>query len=258
MARLLIRGEWFDSVSSTAYWESEYEQLVAQQADALFPSFHLVPFKADVASEYGTAKADFALIDKLYRGWWVIEAELAHHSLSGHVLPQVQKLASGNYGPGHARYLHAQRADLDPVALSEMMKGIQPRVLVVVNSPVPKWQAELRRFDAMVTVLEIFRSGSNEHVLRLNGDYPTPPPDALSRCRWDRSIRRFLVVESPAALGSPAGGIYEIEVEGSMTRWQRIDLKDTVYLNPMKSAALPEATAYLLSNEGGRLVLSKV
>ena len=195
MARLLIKGESFEKVSSDAYWESEFERLVFREAAALYPEYHFVPFRTEVESEHGVAKPDFALVERRYRRWWVVEAELAHHSLSAHVLPQVEKLAAGVYGPSHAAYLHDHANALDGEALGNMMKGSQPRVLVVVNAPRPTWIGPLSRFDALLAIVEIFRSSRGEHVLRVNGDYPSPPADALSQCRWDPLIRRFLLIE---------------------------------------------------------------
>lgn len=255
VARLLIRGESFERVSSDAYWESEFERLVLRESAVLYPEYHFVPFKTEVESEYGVAKPDFALVERQYRRWWVVEAELAHHSLSAHVLPQVEKLAAGLYGPSHATYLHDHGDALDRAALANMMKGAQPRVLVVVNAPRPTWVAPLSRFDALLAVVEIFRSSRGEHVLRVNGDYPSPPANALSQCRWDSQIRRFLLIESPAALETPANGRYEIEYDGAVTEWTRVESKDRVWLNPLKATALPPGGRFVLSREAEKLVL---
>jgi hypothetical protein len=46
-----------------------------------------------LTSEYGSKKPDLALIDRDYRAWWVVEVELAHHSLHHHVLPETTSRA---------------------------------------------------------------------------------------------------------------------------------------------------------------------
>ncbi len=254
----MIKGVAYDAVSSAAYWESEFEALITQEGAIIFPEYHLVSFKTDVESEYGVAKPDFALIDRLYRRWWVGEAELAHHSLTSHVLPQIQKLAAGIYGARHAAFLKGQSPILDLESLRNMMKGQQPQVLVVVNQPCPSWRSELTRYGALLAVVEIFRSGGTDHVLRVNGDYPAPPPDGLSLCHWDPAIPRFLVVESPAALGSSETKRFEIEYEGSLTDWSRVETRDTVWLSPLKSTPLPLRGKFVLTSEGGRYVLRAI
>ncbi len=257
MSRLLIKDEWFEAIASTEYWESEFEVLVSQRAETVFPEYHLVNFKTDVPSEFGVARPDMALIERNYRRWWVLEAELAHHPLKGHVLPQVQRLSSGIYGSEHVDYLMGKAPNLDRDKLRAMMKGLQPRVLVVVNSPCPTWRPELAALGALLSVVEIFRSSRSEHVIRLNGDYPDPPADGLTVCIRDPLVPRFLQVESPAALGDPdpVTNLYNIEYEGAMTTWSRIGTRDRVWLNPTKASFLPSVSRYVLSSEGGRLVL---
>src|ERR1051326_3116272 len=98
MARLLIGKEWYEGVSSTAYWEAEFENVLLRRADVLFPEYFMVEFKTEVQGDSDIGKPDFALIEKKYRIWWVVEVELAHHSFAGHVLPQVDTFASGRYG----------------------------------------------------------------------------------------------------------------------------------------------------------------
>jgi hypothetical protein len=143
-----------------------------------------------VHSPRGTAKADLALIEREYRKWWVVEVELAHHPLGAHVLPQVDKLANANYGSDVAEYLAAHVAALDLTSLQHMLKGAQPQVLVIANRYVPSWVEPLSAYGALLSVVEVFRSDRNVHVLRVNGDYPEPPGDILSVIRPDPAMPR--------------------------------------------------------------------
>src|SRR3712207_8600447 len=62
-----------------------------------------------------------------------------------------------------AAYLCAQSSALNGRAVLDMMKGTQPRVLVIVNVQCPHWIEALDRLDAHLTVFEIFRSERNRH-----------------------------------------------------------------------------------------------
>src|SRR5207244_8086 len=97
MARILLGDEWFEELATTSLYETEFEKILFQEAARIFPEYHLVPFKCIVLSDDGDAKADFASIHKDYRSWWVVEAEMGHHSLSAHVVPQVRRLSRANY-----------------------------------------------------------------------------------------------------------------------------------------------------------------
>lgn len=129
----------YDSVSSNSFYEFEYENVILDRASLLFPEYHAVPFKKRVESETGRAIADLALIERSYRKWWVVEIELSHHSLSGHVLPQVDILANANYGTDIAQYLASRSSDLDIGSLENMMRGSQPLVVVIVDRYLPDW-----------------------------------------------------------------------------------------------------------------------
>jgi len=246
MARVLFNGEWFEEVSTTSLYETEYEQLVMNNSNLLYPDYIAVPFRQTVSDEYNTAKADFALIHSLYRDWWVVEVEMGHHSFTQHVLPQVTILANARYGVEQAQALCAQNPKLDALRISDMLKGQQPRVLVIVNTPQPKWIEPLARKDAILAVFEIFRSIRNQYIFRVNGEHPPQRVDAISRCYFDRIIPRLLVVESPGVLGVGAGSTIIIKYQNGMTEWTRIDSKDRVWLTPLKNNPLNTATFYQL------------
>ena len=73
MARLLVNGEWYESLASTAYYEAEYERLILEQSEMLYPHHRMVSFRPTLASDGNTAKPDFALIAKDYASWFVVE-----------------------------------------------------------------------------------------------------------------------------------------------------------------------------------------
>lgn len=259
MAKLVVGDREYQSISSTAFYESEYEALVLRNAPLLFPDLLVVPFKPLVESETGRARPDLALIDKHYRRWWVVEVELAHHPLGAHVLPQVAILANATYGDDIAEYLSLQSSDLDPARLATMMRGSQPQVLVVVNKSVPDWTQPLSLFGAILAIVEVFRSDRNHHALRLNGDYPDIPADFLSALRFDPNIPRLMIVESPAALEVPTDSTIEIDFEGSITEWTRITAKDVVWLNPVRSNPLTLGKRYVLArDEAGQMKFERV
>ncbi len=203
MARILVDGEWYDELAPAALYETEFEEIVMAQASHLYPGYIGVRFKITIESETDSAQPDMALIEREYREWWVVEIEMAHHSFRSHILPQVRTLTQGVYGQKHVDYLCSQNPNLDRGAMVDMVKGRQPSVLVLVNSPQPEWQKELAPFGAIVTVFQVFRSDRNRHVFRANGDYPRRPVGIVSKCSFDPMLKSLLRVESPAGLGVP-------------------------------------------------------
>lgn len=237
MPKLLINGEWYESVASDSIYEPEFESLLMANSKFLYPDFYLVKFKMNAQSPDGTGRPDLALIDKGYRSWWVVEVELGHHPLESHVRQQVRIFARAHYGAKHAEYLAQKDAELDQGKLKEMMLGLQPRVLVLVNVPRPSWQHPLATYDALLGVVEIFRSARNHHVLRINGEQPEPLSDELSLCSVDSAIRRSLIVESPAAL--PSGDRFQIAFDDQVSTWTILRTRDRIWLHPTGRYPLP-------------------
>ena len=255
--RLLLSEEWFDALSSEGQYESDFESVILRRANMLFPKFHVVPFRMAVESEEGRKIPDLALVDFAYRFWWVVEVEMAHHPLYGHVIPQVEVFARGRYGEEHANHLGSRRDDLDRAALRDMIMGAQPRVLVVVNRNVPDWIEPIHRLDAIVAVVEVFRSGRNQHILRVNGDYPeTEDAQIASVCRLDSTLPNLLQVDSPATLRVAPGEQVAIEFNGGLTNWSRLDTSDRVWLVPSGRNPLVANREYLIMRDAdARLVL---
>lgn len=248
--RLLFDHDWYEPVSSEGQRESDFEDLVIGNATSLFPDFHAVRFKIPVESEEGRKIPDLALVDYNYRYWWVVEVEMAHHSLERHVIPQVEVFSRGKYGQKHCDYLVDNGDALDHAALSDMIKGAQPRVLVVVNRSVPEWKEPIRRLEGLIAVVEVFRSERNRQILRINGDYPsTSDASVVTYCRLDSAIPRLLQIDSPAGLGIGSGERLSILLDGGLTNWARLDIQDKVWLIPLERNPLTASQEYLILKE---------
>lgn len=246
MAKLVFRGDVYDSVSPQSLFEADYERLLLANGTALYPGFQLLRFKIAVPSEYGNARADLALVHSSYRKWWVVEVELAGHSLWNHVEPQVRILSSGAYGPEHSEYLAAQSPKLDPVALADMVRGEQPRVLVLVNQARPEWESALTRWGARLGIVEVFRSARGVDALSLDGEHPGELEDLVTTCRVDPLLPNMLIVDSPAALEIRERSTLTLIYGGGQTLWRRIDASNRVWLQPVHRCPIPKHERFLV------------
>jgi hypothetical protein len=236
--RLFVENQRFEALGSRAFRELEYQALIKKHAEELFPGLIFTPFHCVVEFEGVGNAADFALIDPRYRQWWVVEVELAHHSLEWHVLPQVETLANATYGPREAAWLAEREPLLDQVALNRMMQGVAPQVLVVVNSLQPAWEAELKPW-AQTMIVEVFRSDKDRLILRQNGAELRLPSEEISVCRVDPVLPRMLIVDSPAPVLALDLKELTIEYEGESTKWRLIESADRVWLSPERGGIFP-------------------
>ncbi|MDE2734211.1 MAG: hypothetical protein OXI72_07465 [Gemmatimonadota bacterium] len=246
MARLLFNNEWFEEIASRGHYESEFEGVLQQEAHHLFTSYHFVPFKTTVYSEVDadSRQPDFALIHRSYRSWWVVEVELVHHSLHGHVLPQVRTLARAKYGLTEASYLCDHHPDLDRDKVIEMFRGSPPRVLVVVNGPVDGWAEHLNRWGVKVAICQIFRSRLNKYVLRLNGEYPSENDEVITTCECSSVIHRYLVIHSPTQLPIQRDERVLLYYQGQAAEWRRTDISNQVFLHALRDHDLEQGKQY--------------
>jgi hypothetical protein len=254
MSKILVNGIWYEQISVSSMYEREFEAIILQRSDLLFPQYYLVPFKKTVYSDEDSARADLALIERNYREWWVVEVELSQHSFEGHIIPQVETLTRAKYGYDEAKYLSQQSTKLNYERLEDMMKGIQPKVLIIVNQPKTEWVLPLKRYQTLMTVVELFRSDRNEYICRVNGESPTPNLSVITECQVHAQLRTFLSIASPASLNVAAGATIGISFQGTLTEWKRTDLKNAVYLvfkgkeNPLRRSIV----YMLLRNSDGQ------
>lgn len=252
MARILYNDEWFEEIASHGYYEAEFEAILQNEAGRLFGSYHLVPFKTPVTSDVDadTRKPDFALVHKTYRSWWVVEVELGHHSLVRHVLPQVRTLAHAKYGAMEADYLCRQEPSLRKDKILEMLKGDQPRVLVIVNFPVHGWAENLRPLGARVVICQLFRSRLNKHILRLNGEYPSECEEVITSCECQVLLHRMMVIHSPANLPVLHNETVLLHHEGTASAWERVDTAGAVFLHALRGHDLVPGQLYEIVRQG--------
>ncbi len=257
MARILHEGEWFEEIASRGHYEGEFEKVLGQEAPNLFANYRWVEFKTPVVSaeDRDVRKADFALIHENYGSWWVVEVELAHHSLHRHVLPQVRTLSRAIYGSREAHYLCRRNRHLDIRRVSEMFKGDQPRVLVIVNAPVIGWTATLAPFGVRVLVCQMFRSRLNRYLLRVNGEYPSDDDEVVTTCECEPLIHRLLRIHAPAKLAVGLGETVLLYHNGRASEWVRTDTGHQIYLHARRDHSLLPGRRYEIVRQGDQTLL---
>jgi hypothetical protein len=260
LARLLINGEWFFEVAPTSLYETELENIIFQQAHALFPNFILVKFKKLVFSETSSAKADFALIDKLYKSWWVVEVEMGDHGLDEHVIPQIKTLSQATYGEPEAKFLLESNSNLNESQLDDLIKNIPPKVLVIVNSTKPEWVKPLKTFNADLAIFEIFRSEKNQHIFRVNGKTPVAPEFKLiSTCSFLPYLPNILFVENPKELWAFSSKVFRIQYKSWFSIWELVEKNNKYLLVPQNANPLPIGFTYeLFLLRDGTLVFEEI
>ena len=259
MARLRHKDEWFIEIDPQAFFETEFEAVILQNVHLLCADATLVPFKQTVfSSEFESKKPDLALIDNQYRFWWVIEVELAHHSLISHVIPQTRVLVDGRYGDDHVNALLQAEKNLDRARLEAMMRGEPPRVVVISNRFDVRWERELNTIGVSYTVFNLFRSTLNNEIFLFDGRLPEQVGHQLTILTPAKGLPRFFRVHSPGALPVAAGNSLDLLVDGRQTTWRRIDIRDQCYLAAEGRITISADSPYVIERrDDGLLAVRK-
>ncbi len=78
--------------------EQQFEDQVLRAVSQIMPTYKAAGWKPLVKDWHGHgAKPDIAIISNDLEDWHVVEVELASHSVSGHIAPQLETLGNGIY-----------------------------------------------------------------------------------------------------------------------------------------------------------------
>ena len=260
MARLLFDGQWFDPVQADSIYESDLEDLIIAQASELYPNYWVMKYKRVINSEYGTAIPDLAFIEKSYRSWYLCEVELGSHDLLSHVIPQVSVFCNARVGAAEASYIAQRNDTLDGGRLGDMMRGVPPGVLILVNTFDPSWQKAISQWGALVGFIEVYRDPAQRMIMRINGDDLGMPDELVSECIRDKMLPNALRVSAPAPVGELANPDLELWYEGGRTLWNVLRSGGSCWLLPKERCPLgPKDQRFVINREAdGRLKLEKV
>jgi len=263
MARIRAQRVWYEQVEPSTFSEEVFEQRVTLHAPSVYPFYHVLPFKrsvkvADALSPKGYSEVvpDLIFVAKDYSDWWICEIEMGYHNFRSHVKPQIEKLLEAYYGEDEVDYVCKKYSDIERVRLLELVRRVEPRVIVIVNQHVPKWLSGWDGRNVVFAVFELFTSSDGDDVFRVNGEYPYYLKCKISSCSFHPIVPRLLTIDQPDKLNLPQGQRVKLLYNNCLTEWRRIDEGDEVYLtsegrNPLK----PKCKYSIYERNDGLLIL---
>ena len=113
--------------------EKEFEDQVLRVARVLMPNYETASWKPLIRDRHGRgARPDLAMVSHDLEDWYVIEVELASHSIRGHIAPQLKTLGDGVYDSSLVRSLRNSFPSKDVEALTRMVRR-DPGLLCIAN-----------------------------------------------------------------------------------------------------------------------------
>jgi hypothetical protein len=241
-------------------YEIIFERLILNHAAQIFPGYFCLPFKNTVTSaDFGDGHADLAIIDFLYRRWWVIEVETIDHSLNAHVVPQMKTLMDAEYKPALADQFSKLNSSLSLNQLKRLFATVSPLFCVIANAYDTLWDQTLSRYGITFIAVEVFRSINNKPALRVSSELENMPSTLLSEVTFATQYPNVIKVERSGALSQSSDAEIQIFVDGQITSWKVLDVDHTIWLIPQGGYPLESRGKYeIRTDHMERLLLVKV
>jgi hypothetical protein len=209
------RQNVFRQLDPTAFSEIEFEAEVVKALSCLLPNYLCGVFAGSFLLDSERRMADLALIHKSMTHWFVVEVELACHSLDLHVLPQLRCLRFGDAEEACITSLCRGFTDLDR-AQAELVLRYLPRFgAVVVNQYEPTWEATLRGLEIQLLVVSVFEDSSGRRAHELEGHLHVPR-ESIGFAKYSAPDRSLLL---PKSCGLPIGSLMIEDIYGNPAVW---------------------------------------
>lgn len=174
MKRIFLEGNGDDNtyfqVDPTDFYEIDFEANVVKAINKLLPDYFCNVFSGSFILEGERRTPDLALIHKSFSHWFVVEVELAGHSFSGHVLPQVRCFRYGEPEPSCINSLHRSFPFISFSQLQTLLLYVPRHVLVIVNLNLKEWHEQLRIMDIQLLTVSVFKGKGDVAGYEIEGN----------------------------------------------------------------------------------------
>jgi hypothetical protein len=224
----------FELVDPTQFLEVDFEAEVVKALHCLMPEYLCGVFAGAFILEGDRRVADLALIHKTLSHWFVVEVELAGHSLEQHVLPQVRCFRYGD--PDNSCITSLTRAfkSLTRVQAESLLTQIPRYVAVIGNIRDDIWTTKLKALDAQHLTVSIYSDRNGRLAHEMEG--------SLFASKKSLGFARFSAVDNclriPKSSVLKAGNIKIIDHFGSRASWTVTEDEGILWMRKDRGPAL--------------------
>ena len=200
-----------DSVS-----EAEFEHSVVGALARAYPNYQCFIFGGTfIHQECGAKRPDLALVARDLSHWFVIEVEIASHSLNHHVLPQVRAFVYGE--PQEDCVSSVARAlSIDRQRAGTLVRVIPKSVAVISNRRDEDWAEAIHALNAQMLVVSRFSSDSGLRAVEIDGE--------LRAVQEHLGFGKFSAVDRSVRFAPstrlPIGIVELVDQRGAATDWR--------------------------------------
>lgn len=231
----------FHLVDPTAFLEIDFEAEVVKALTCLQPDYWCGVFAGSFLLEGERRIADLALIHKRLSHWFVVEVELAGHSLEGHVLPQVRCFRYGEPEDSCVTSLTQGFNEITRDQAAAILVCIPRYVAVVSNLPDPEWSRSLRALDAQHLTVSVYRDRNGRSAYEVEGRL-IARIESLGFAQFS-AIDNCLRIKN--GCGLPVGTIQIIDQFGNLAPWTVREIAGVLWVSKDRGPALLTHNSYV-------------
>ena len=244
--KMLMTGECaedniFQLVDPTAFAEIDFEAEVVKALTCLFPDYWCGVFAGTFLLEGERRSADLTMIHKGLSHWFVVEVELAGHSLEQHVLPQIRCFRYGEPDQTCISSLLRACNFITRDQASALLAYIPRYVAVVGNMPDQEWATALRALDVQYLTVSVYRNRGGQSAHEVDGRL-VARTESLGFARFS-AIDNCLRINK--GCGLPIGELQIIDQFGNLTMWTAREMSGVLWISKDRGSALLDHEAYV-------------
>ena len=244
--RSLLVGECHPSnkfviVDPTQFLEGDFEAEVVKALSCLEPEYLCGVFSGAFVLDGECRVADLALVHKTLSHWFVVEVELAGHSLESHVLPQVRCFRYGDPEKSCATSLQRAFDILSRDQAFSILNYIPRYVAVVSNLADPVWMTKLNAVDVQCIAVSVYRDEKGRTAHEVEGKL-------VARSK-SLGFARFSAIDNCLRIskrcGLPVGHIQIVDQFGNLGNWTVHEETNTLWVRKERGPALIPHDSYV-------------
>jgi hypothetical protein len=186
-------------IDPTPVAEDEFEPIVISTLRKLYPNCLVFEFKPTIMYNGTGWQPDLAVVSKDLSFWFVVEVEIACHSLQKHVLPQVKAFRLGDYGEQACTIL-ARELNVSEDHAKTLVRYVPRYVAVVTNHEDETWSRALAAENTqLITIASYEGQGADRTALLIHG--------TLAAAQQNRGFGKVIATMQQVIL--PAGSFWE-------------------------------------------------
>lgn len=235
---MLIVGECtadhrYEIVDPTGATEWEFENHVAKALMCYRPDFLCSPFHGTFRFDGRSYRPDLALVARDASHWFVVEVELASHSLAGHVVPQARAFRYGDPQADCVASL-ARGLNISDGQANQLLQNVPRSAVVVANKRRNDWEDALRAVDVALLSVSMYRASSTGvHAYEVDGNLSV----STSNIGFGRYSAVDRAIVFPRAVSLPAGPIQIVDQYDGVGLWSVVHATSSTWV--VKSAGDP-------------------